>query len=148
VGAPDCNFCGISESSKHLLFKCSVAKFIWRIVQVAFNLPYTLANAPHLYGDWILSFNKSVRNLVMVGCGAVFWAIWRIRNNACFNGLLVFDPIEVIFSCCLWLDSWSVLQSETTKKMLLEGSVRIRRTINKFFAHANGWAPMSRRITG
>jgi hypothetical protein len=83
----------------------------------------SICNAPHLFGDWIMSFNKSVRNLVMVGCGAVLWAIWRTRNNACFNGLLVFDPIEVIFTCCFWLDSWSVLQSETTKKMLLGGSV-------------------------
>ncbi|PWZ05661.1 hypothetical protein Zm00014a_024859 [Zea mays] len=62
----------------------------------------------------------------MVGCGEVLWATWRTGNNACFNGLLVFDPIEVIFSCCLWLDSWSVLQGETAKKMLLEGSVRMR----------------------
>jgi hypothetical protein len=148
VGSSDCSFCGICESSPHLLFECFVAKFIWRIVQVAFNLSSTPSTTAHLFCDWIQSFNKSVRNLVLVGCGAVLWAIWRTRNNACFNGKLVFDPIEVIYSCCFWLDAWSVLQSETAREMLLEGSLRIRRTVNEFFARAKGWAPVSRRIVG
>lgn len=37
-GGRDCCFCGVFESTYHLFFECSVAKYIWRIVQVVFNL--------------------------------------------------------------------------------------------------------------
>jgi hypothetical protein len=96
-GNLDCIFCGLLESIDHLLFHCPVARFIWRIIQIAFNLSSTPKDTADLFGPWINSFHKTEKNLVLFGCGAVLWAIWRTRNDGCFNNKLIDDPSNVIF---------------------------------------------------
>jgi hypothetical protein len=64
-------FCGLSESIDHLLFQCSVARFMWRIIQTALDLTSVPYNVENIFGPWINSFNKNERNLVLFGCGAV-----------------------------------------------------------------------------
>jgi hypothetical protein len=114
-GNLDYVFCGLLESIDHLFFQCSIARFIWRIVQSALDLNSTPNNADDLFGPWINSFNKTEKNLVLFGCGAVIWAIWRSRNDCCFNTTLIADPTNVIFSCCYWIDAWSIRQKKKEK---------------------------------
>jgi hypothetical protein len=115
-GNLDCIFCGLLESIDHLLFHCPVARFIWRIVQIAFNLTYTPKDTTDLFGPWINSFYKTEKKLVLFGCGAALWAIWRTRNDCCFNAKLIDDPSNVVFSCCYWIDAWSIRQTKRGKK--------------------------------
>jgi hypothetical protein len=84
-GVSDCVFCGLFESTKHLFFECSVARFIWRLIQIALYLPTTPSDVEHLTGVWLRNFDKGYRKSVVVGCGAVLWAIWKSRNSVCFN---------------------------------------------------------------
>jgi hypothetical protein len=58
-GNLDCVFCGLLESIDHLFFQCSVARFIWRIVQSALYLNSTPSSADDLFGPWINRFNKT-----------------------------------------------------------------------------------------
>jgi hypothetical protein len=58
-GNLDCIFCGLLEYIDHLLFHCLVARFIWRIVQIAFNLTSTPKDTTDLFGPWINSFYKT-----------------------------------------------------------------------------------------
>jgi hypothetical protein len=114
-GNLDCAFCGFLESIDHLFFQCSVARFIWRIVHSALGLNSIPNSTDDLFGPWINSFNKTEKNLVLFGCGAVIWAIWRSRNDCCFNANLIDDPTNVIFSCCYWIDAWSIRQKKKEK---------------------------------
>ena len=56
-------------------FECSVASYIQRIIQIAFNLHNIPKNMNHLFGNWIRSYKKMIEKLMLVGCGVVLWAI-------------------------------------------------------------------------
>jgi hypothetical protein len=58
-GNLDCIFCGLLESIDHLFFQCPVARFVWRIFQIAFNLISTPKDTADLFGPWINSFCKT-----------------------------------------------------------------------------------------
>jgi hypothetical protein len=88
-GNLNCVFCGLPESIDHLFFQCSVARFIWRIIQTALNLNSIPSDVENLFGPWMNSFSITEKNLVLFGCGAVIRAIWRSRNNCCFNVTLM-----------------------------------------------------------
>ena len=96
-GLSSCEFCGLFESTDHLFFKCSVARYIWRVVQIALNLHTIPTSTDDLFGPWIHSFSKIDRNVVMFGCGAVLWSIWRTRNDKVFNGKMLADPSDAVF---------------------------------------------------
>jgi hypothetical protein len=44
-------FCGLLESIDHLFFHCSVARFIWRIIQTALSLNSIPGDADNLFGS-------------------------------------------------------------------------------------------------
>ena len=49
-GLSSCEFCGLFESTDHLFFKCSVARYIWRVVQIALNLHTIPTSTDDLFG--------------------------------------------------------------------------------------------------
>jgi len=69
-----CCFCSSNESIQHLLFDCHYAKFIWRIVQVSFNLipPTSVHN---LFIGWLEGLNRKLKSHILVGVSAICWAI-------------------------------------------------------------------------
>jgi hypothetical protein len=86
-------------------------------------------------------------NLISVGCGAVLWAIWRIRNNICFNKKVINDPSGVIFLCCFWLDSCDVLEREREEKEDAGGrKLAHQKMATEIFNHSIGWTPLDRHI--
>jgi hypothetical protein len=80
-----------------------------------------------LFGDWIHKFKKNECNLILFGCGVVLWAIWRTRNGWWFGDKTLYDPTNVIFLCCFWLDSWDFRQKEMEIRTVELGSKLIRR---------------------
>jgi hypothetical protein len=89
-----------------------------------------------------------ISNLLIFGCGAMFWAIWRTRNDWFFGEKILIDPANIIFLCCFWLDSWAIRQKEKEKKMVVQGSQLIRKIISEAMSRAFGWCPRDHRITG
>ena len=56
-GSVRCCFCNLDETIQHLFFDCPNAKFIWRLVQVVFNLPMPL-NVNDIFTNWLNGVNK------------------------------------------------------------------------------------------
>jgi hypothetical protein len=106
----------------------------------------TPKNTADLFGPWINGFHKSKKNLIVFGCGAVIWAIWRTRNDCCFNARLIDDPLNVFFSCCYWIDAWSIRQTKKGKRLVEQGSRRVRKIASDIYSKAHGWKPVDRRL--
>jgi hypothetical protein len=47
-----CCFCNTQETIQHLFFDCHVARFAWRCVFFAFNIPPP-HNAKDIFGNWL-----------------------------------------------------------------------------------------------
>lgn len=138
----DCCFCGVLESTNHLFLNCPVATFVWRVLQVALDVKRCPQNLDSLFEDWMNIYKKTTRNLIVLGIGAILWAIWKFRNDVCFNNKVFYDPTDVIYACFFWLDSWSVLQEKMPKRMVERGSQQIRRCLlllNKFSELSDAW---------
>ena len=52
----------------------------------------------------------------MGGVTAMFWAIWRCRNDVVFNQMKSNSIMQVIFRGAYWLRSWAQLQRNETAK--------------------------------
>jgi hypothetical protein len=86
------------------------------VIQVALNLEVIPKNIRELYDGWLSKPKDTIINLLLFGCGAVFLAIWRTRNDWCFGDKILLDLSNVIFLCCFWLDSWAIRQKEREKR--------------------------------
>jgi hypothetical protein len=70
TGDSHCHFCSKTESIDHLLFSCALAKLIWQVILCAFQLVRPPENTIDMSGNWIKSFPRSQRRLVMCGASA------------------------------------------------------------------------------
>jgi hypothetical protein len=147
-GSLECYFCGVDESIDHLFFHCPIAKYMWRVIQVALNLRLIPNSISNIYNNWLCKPKDKTANLVLFGCGALFWAIWRTRNDWCFGNKHLLDPSNIIFLCCFWLDSWATCQKKKEQKMVVLESKLIRKTASEAFGRAFGWCPLDRCIFG
>jgi hypothetical protein len=80
----------------NIFFYCTLAKFIWRVIQLTFGLgpPNNIKN---VFGAWVHNTNSANRQLLFVGIGVMFWAIWLNRNDVVFNKTLISSYMQVIF---------------------------------------------------
>jgi hypothetical protein len=104
-GSQECCFYGGDESIDHLFFHCPIARYTWRVIQVALNLVEIPRSISILCDKWLSKPKDKIANLILFGCGVLFWAIWRTRNDWCFGDKIMLDLSNVIFLCCFWLDS-------------------------------------------
>lgn len=80
-GSLECCFCGVDESIDHLFFHCLIARYMWRVIQVALNLVEIPKSISNLCDNWLSKPKDKIANLILFSCGAMFWAIWRTRND-------------------------------------------------------------------
>jgi hypothetical protein len=61
--------------------------------------------------SWILVVkSKKEQWLIATGFAAVFWVIWKTRNEACFKNIFPGDPAALINRKAALLHSWNGLQ--------------------------------------
>lgn len=80
-GNVNCAWCGCLETTKHIFHECQVATFTWRVIQMDLASLILPKNSGVMFGDWLCSFKKNDRNLITIGCSAVLWTLWKIRND-------------------------------------------------------------------
>ena len=91
-GNKKCCFCNLDENIHHLFFDCPFAKFIWRVISIAFNIQIPESTS-HVYGAWFTNFDASIKYQMLVGTGAICWAIWFSRNDYVFNKAKILTPM-------------------------------------------------------
>lgn len=143
-----CVFGSRIETIDHLLFSCSRAQYIWRIVHVsfcAFSLPTNMEDA---LNSWVFQFSKRERGVVLVGFAAIIWVLWKTRNNACFHNEFPHDPSAVMFTIYSLLDRWDGLQKSEAQEVLLRCSQRLWRFTDEIFCRSRGLVPITMWLTG
>jgi hypothetical protein len=115
----------MNENIQHLFLHCPFAKTIWHIIFFATNLKQP-RSVSHLFGTWLNNQPKTMKGLIWVGVAALYWAIWRCRNDVIFNKLKTNSIMQVIFRGAYWLRSWSQFQrDEQAKDTLIMLSKRL-----------------------
>lgn len=114
-------FCPNNETIHHLFFTCDSAKYTWGIVGVAIGAG-TRPSSFSQYLHWISSHLRLSCNLHIVGLAGICWAIWKLRNRACFEHRLIRSPAALICYACAFLKYWAVLQTGGDGDALREGA--------------------------
>jgi len=137
-GSIKCCFCNFDEAIQHLFFDCQLARIIWRIVHVSFNITPHM-NILHMFNGWLIGLNKKRMYKILVGASAVCWAIWLSRNDMVFNNSRAATPLQVIFRGTHWIRFWALLQKENERPQVTLGCRVLETTAMEFFA-SNGWS--------
>lgn len=74
------------------------------------------------YFWWIPNFVPQSRNLQIVGVAALCWAIWKLRNTACFDKKMVRSADEFICYVCSFMQYSAGLQTDEDRPMLERGA--------------------------
>ena len=79
-----CCFCSSDETIQHLFIDCHVAKFLWLVVQYAFDLNPP-QNITHLFGNWVRRVGTKLKTKLLTRASTLCWAIWLSRNDIVFD---------------------------------------------------------------
>lgn len=55
------------------------------------------------------------------GVSAIYWAIWKARNNPCFNKKLIKNPLEIICHAGALMNFWVGLYPELDREAIEDG---------------------------
>jgi len=119
-GSPSYFFCSADENIEHLFFTCPIAKVIWGMVGTSIganNIPSTLIQ----YKKWIRRWLPDGSSIYTFELSAICWAIWKRRNEACFDNKLLRSPTEIITYACALMSYWSGLYGPEMQGKILEG---------------------------
>lgn len=70
----------------------------------------------------------------MVGLAAMCWALWRVRNNICFEKKIVKSPTEIICLASCFITFWAALQ-KGDKELLEAGAEALKSAVLHFHPH-------------
>lgn len=85
-------------------------------------------------GDWLSHFDSGKRNIILGCAAAMCWAIWRCRNDICFNNVKYTSFLQALFRGAYWLRYWSLLQREEIRGCIRETSVALETTVLQIYA--------------
>jgi hypothetical protein len=136
-GGTDCCFCNMQETIQHLFFDCLLARLVWGIVCITFDIRIPVS-VEDVFGSWIRDFPFKQRNRVLLGVAAVCWAIWLSRNDMVFQRTRPNSCLQVIFRGAYWIRSWSILSKEEERDSLMLGCRNLETTALDVFGKS-GW---------
>jgi hypothetical protein len=77
-------------------------------------------------------------NFFIFGLAAVCWAIWKVRNQTCFEKKTIKNASEVFYSVCLFLRYWAGLHSGDAQQVIQVGVEIMMQTVIKIFKKSPG----------
>jgi len=87
------------------LFGCDVAKYAWSLVAYVLGASNRLGSFAQFW-MWISSILQHSKQFHMVGLAAICWAIWKARNNICFEKKII-RSTEIVCSVISFLNYWA-----------------------------------------
>jgi hypothetical protein len=82
----------------------------------------------------------------MCGASAIYWVLWKTRNDVCFNRATLSDPANVVYRLYNVLNSWALLQKNQDQGRVDDGVLKLKMVIREAYTKAHGWAPTMARI--
>ena len=137
-----CSFCDRDETIKHLFLDCTLAKVLWRMVHIAFNIS-PLSSVSMLFGTWLNGIEFELARDIRVGLCALLWAFWNCRNYLVFNRTTNIHFLQVIFRATTLIRMWSILTPTEAREHLVTGSVRWEMVARDIF-NQFGWRSCNR----
>jgi hypothetical protein len=125
IGSAKCQFCDENESILHLFFTCPAAKFVWSCVARSIGAP-TRPSSFSQFFCWIPNFLPVSRNVQIARVAAICWAIWKLRNRACFEGKIIQNPTELICFAVVFMKYWAGLNMQADGDALRRGADAIQ----------------------
>ena len=92
-----------------------------------------------MFGAWLGSFPKKLKNIALLGAAITVWAIWLHRNDLVFKTKTISSPLQVIYTVAHWLRAWAVLQKVELQDMVVVASQSLVRVVTDYFTQARGW---------
>jgi len=84
VGDERCSFCCEPESISHLLFGCSMAKYVWSMVAWVLGANCRPTSLEQFW-VWIRQILPAGKQFYMSCLAAICWGLWIARNSVCFE---------------------------------------------------------------
>lgn len=145
-GHPYCFFCDQPESVNHLLFNCCVSRTVQAIIATclgATDIPLNTSQSRRWCKKWLPG-----GGFFSVGIAAIYWAIWKSRNKACFNGKLLKNPSEIICHASALMRFWAGLQRDEDKTSADSRRQRHAEDRNPTVEQAFSWCYQASDATG
>jgi hypothetical protein len=127
----------MDEFIQRLFFDCPYARFVWRVIQVYFNITPPL-NIHHMFTEWMQGVEKKLRYKILVELCTLCWAMWLSRNDVVFDKMWVSNPMQVIFHGMYWIWLWTLLQKVEHRPQIIWRCRMLETTVMEIFA-SNGW---------
>jgi hypothetical protein len=115
-----CLFCEEKESIYHLFFDCCVARVMWKMCSEIAGKQLG-ADFESVAKFWLHDKSENCLNVLTT---AVFWSIWKFRNDMCFQGRKWSGMQEILRSWLRMVKDWMLLQSA-------EGKVRLETWVER-----------------
>ena len=119
-GNPTCAFFSQLESLDHMFFQCSVARVTWGFIAFCLGA-HEIPNDILSYSGWIRKFLPGETIVYHLIFAAIYWAIWKCRNKACFDSKLIKHPAEITYHSCSFMMYWAGLYPPELQGKILEG---------------------------
>jgi hypothetical protein len=124
LGSASCQFCDKRETISHLFFECVAAKFVWSSVATTIGAPDRPGNFTQFFW-WLPRLIPASRNVQIAGLAAICWAIWKLRNRACFEHKLIKNPNELISFAVVFMNYWAGLHNSPDAENLRAGAASL-----------------------
>jgi len=129
------------EIVDHLFFLCPVTRSVWGMVGSCFgalNIPISC----NQYKQWVMRWLPDGQSVHHFGFAAICWAVWKNRNKAVFERVLIKYPSEILIHACALMTYWAGLYNKEFQGKLLEGVKTLLACAHRALAHQNRAAPL------
>ena len=102
---------------------CFVAKLIWPVIHEMFGV-HAGNNFEFVARWWISNKNNSALNVV---CIAILWALWKLRNDMCFQRKTWPGVKDIWRRVVVDLEQCRILSKDAASELLAKGTLMLNK---------------------
>jgi hypothetical protein len=128
--------CGRHETTKHIFFSCSLARFIWSGLGNALGWDKIPSSMGDLQGSRLSQMFGTNMCLGFFFFAGFTWAIWKARNKMAIERSFPNNPIDIVYSGLSFVQSWRRLLKPTDQDKLMKSVEVLKRWLNSYLPTA------------